>query len=260
MSQTQNLIATLKRLLKAEGITYARVAAHLALSEATVKRQFSLQSFSLQTLEAICDLLRIELAELAQAAARNQPELHKLSPAQEKELVADPGRLLTAVCVLNHWSAARIVETYKISQAQCVAYLVQLDRLGLIHLMPENRVKLRIARDFAWLPDGPIQHFFQDRIQSDFLNGSFDRPGQQLRFHHAMLTAEASARLQQRMQRLLREFAELHEDSKNAPDAQRYGTSLLMAVKPWEPQVFEALRRHPDARPFAVAGQTGRGA
>jgi transcriptional regulator with XRE-family HTH domain len=253
MSQTQNLIATLKRLLKAEGITYARVATHLALSEATVKRQFSLQSFSLQTLEAICDLLHIELAELVQAAARNQPALHKLSTAQEKELVADPGRLLTAVCVLNHWSAARIVETYKISQAQCVAYLVQLDRLGLIHLMPENRVKLRIARDFAWLPDGPIQHFFQDRIQSDFLSGSFDRPGQQLRFHHAMLTAEASARLQQRMQRLLREFAELHEDSKNAPDAQRYGTSLLMAVKPWEPQVFETLRRHPDARPFAGA-------
>ena len=29
--------------------------------------------------------------------------------------------------------------------------------------------------------------------------------------------------------------------------------SLLMAVKPWEPQVFETLRRHPDARPFAGA-------
>lgn len=251
MSQTQHLIATLKRLLKADGITYARVAAHLQLSEATVKRQFSLQSFSLQTLEAICDLLHMELAELVQAAAQSQATLRSLSATQEKELVADPGRLLTAVCVLNHWSTARIVETYQISEAQCVGYLVQLDRLGLIDLMPENRVKLRIARDFAWLPDGPIQRFFQDRIQSDFLTGRFDQPGQQLRFQHAMLTAEASARLQQRMQRLLREFAELHEDSKSAPDAQRYGTSLLMAVKPWEPQAFEALRRHPDARPFA---------
>ncbi|NVD69080.1 helix-turn-helix transcriptional regulator [Duganella sp. BJB1802] len=250
MSQTHHLIATLKRLLKADGITYARVATHLQLSEATVKRQFSLQSFSLRTLEAICDLLHIELSELVQAAAQSQSTLHNLSAAQEKELVADPGRLLTAVCVLNHWSAARIVETYRISKAQCVSHLAQLDRLGLIHLMPENRVRLRIARDFAWLPDGPIQRFFQDRIQSDFLNGRFDQPGQQLRFHHAMLTAEASARLQQRMQRLLREFAELHEDSKSAPDAQRFGTSLLMAVKPWEPQAFEALRRQPDARPF----------
>src|SRR5476649_855563 len=105
MSQTQNLIAALKRLLKAEGVTYARVAAHLQLSEASVKRQFSLQSFSLQTLESICDLLQIELVELAQAAAREQHELHRLSAAQEAELVADPGRLLTAVCLLNHWSA-----------------------------------------------------------------------------------------------------------------------------------------------------------
>jgi DNA-binding Xre family transcriptional regulator len=252
MSQTHNLIVALKRLLKAEGVTYARVAAHLQLSEASVKRQFSLQSLSLQTLEAICDLLQIELVDLAQAAAQEQQALHSLSAAQEAELMAEPGRLLTAVCVLSHWSAARIVATYQISEAQCVAYLAQLDRLGLLHLLPENRVKLRIARDFAWLPDGPIQRFFQDRIQHDFLTGRFDQPGQQLRFHHAMLTAEANARLQQRMRRLLREFAELHQDCKDAPDAQRFGTSLLMAVKPWEPQAFEALRRQPDARPFSA--------
>jgi transcriptional regulator with XRE-family HTH domain len=41
MSQASQLIAALKRVLKARGLTYADVAAHLGLSEASVKRQFS---------------------------------------------------------------------------------------------------------------------------------------------------------------------------------------------------------------------------
>ncbi len=252
MSQTHDLIATLKRLLKGRGVTYAGVAAHLGLSEASVKRQFSQQNFSLQTVEAICDLLQMELYEVVQAAEKAQFELHRLTEAQEAELVADPGRVLTAVCVLNHWTAARIIATYRLTPAQCTAHLLQLDRLGLIHLMPENRVKLRIARDFAWLPDGPIQRFFQDRIQNDFLHARFDQPGEQLRFQHAMLTPAANLRFQQRLQKLVREFTELHEECADAPADARYGTSLLLAVRPWEPAAFEALRHAPDTRPFAL--------
>ncbi|MET3133112.1 transcriptional regulator with XRE-family HTH domain [Oxalobacteraceae bacterium GrIS 1.11] len=252
MSQTHQLVHTLKRLLKAQGITYARVGLHLGLSEASVKRQFSLQNFSLHTIEAICNLLQLELYELVQAAEQAQRALHRLTHAQEAELVAEPGRLLTAVCVLNHWTAAQIVATYRLTPAQCTAYLAQLDRLGLIHLMPDNRVKLRIARDFAWLPDGPIQHFFQERIQHDFLHARFDGPGEQWRFQHAMLTPEATLRFQQRLNRLLREFAELHEECADAPTELRYGTSVLLALRPWEPAAFESLRRVPDSRAFPI--------
>jgi predicted XRE-type DNA-binding protein len=55
MSQTQQLVETLKRILKTKAITYAQIAAHLGLSEASVKRQFSQLSFRLRTLEAICE-------------------------------------------------------------------------------------------------------------------------------------------------------------------------------------------------------------
>jgi transcriptional regulator with XRE-family HTH domain len=169
MSQTNQLVGTLKRQLKAQGLTYADVAAHLRLSEASVKRQFSQQSFSLRTLEAICDLLRLELAELVYEAEAAQANLSRLSEEQEAVLVAEPCRVLVAVCVLNHWTLAQIVDTYRLSEAECIGYLVQLDRMGLIRLLPENRVKLRVARDFAWLPGGPIHCFFRERAQNDFL-------------------------------------------------------------------------------------------
>jgi hypothetical protein len=64
MSQTLHLITTLKRQLKARGVTYAQVAIHLKKSEASIKRQFSQLNFSLRTLESICDLIDLDVVEL----------------------------------------------------------------------------------------------------------------------------------------------------------------------------------------------------
>lgn len=68
MSQTSNLLQVLKKQLRGQGKTYADVAQLLGLSEASVKRLFASQSFSLQRLEQLCDWLQIEFAELMQQA------------------------------------------------------------------------------------------------------------------------------------------------------------------------------------------------
>lgn len=252
MSQSQQLVQALKRLLKEKGMTYADVAVHLGLSEVSVKRQFSQLTFSLQTVEAICDLLGMEFGEVAAAAESAQPRLHQLSETQELELVADPVRVLVAVCVLNHWNLQQIVSTYRMSEACCVGHLLALDRIGMIRLQPENRVKLRIARGFSWRSGGPIHQFFRERAQTDFLDCDFHQPGEMLRFQHAMLSASANARFQQRLQRLVEEFADLHEDELDKA-SERYGTSLLIAMRPWEPAVFADLRRMPDQRAFQLS-------
>ncbi len=254
MSQIHQLISALKAQLKARGLTYVQVAAHLNLSEASVKRQFSQQTLSLQTLEAICDLIGLELVELAQAAQQAQPRVSQLSDAQEANLVSDPRRVLVATCVLNHWTLEQIVATYELSKAECIGHLLHLDRLGMIRLLPENRVSLKIARDFAWLPGGPIHQFFRERAQTDFLLSHFQQPGEYLRFHHGMLSPSANLRFQKRLQRLLQEFTELHQDGLATPASSRHGTSLLIALRPWEPEVFQALRRKPDTRVFLSGG------
>lgn len=254
MSQTLQLVEALKRILKARGITYAQVGEHLGLSEASVKRQFSQASFRLRTLEAICEHAQIDFAELARSAEDAQAEVRQLDEAQEADLVADPRRLLVAVCVLNQMGFKQIVAQYRLSKAECVAQLLRLDRLRLIRLLPENRVKLRIARDFHWLADGPIQRFFRSRAQTNFLDARFAHAGELYRFQHGMLTRAANLRLQQRLVRVQQEFAELHRDSASAPVEERFGTSLLMAMRPWELPAFEDLRRAPDARAFLTEG------
>jgi transcriptional regulator with XRE-family HTH domain len=254
MSQTLQLVEALKRLLKARGLTYAQLAEHLGLSEASVKRQFSQASLRLRTLEAICERAQIDFAELARNAEDAQAEVRQLDEAQEADLVADPRRLLVAVCVLNQMSFEQIVAQYRLTKAECVAQLLRLDRLGLIRVLPENRVKLRISRDFHWLPDGPIQRFFRSRAQTEFLDARFGHAGELYRFQHGMLTRAANLRIQQRLVRVQQEFAELHRDSTSAPMEERFGTSLLMAMRPWELPAFEDLRRLPDARAFLTEG------
>ena len=55
MSELDQLIATLKRQLKARGMTYRDLAGELGLSEASVKRLFASGSFSLERLLQIRD-------------------------------------------------------------------------------------------------------------------------------------------------------------------------------------------------------------
>lgn len=250
MSETQQLISTLKKQLKANDMTYAHVAKKLGKSEATIKRLFSRKGFSLQMFENLCHLIGLDVMELARLAEIQRGGLRRLTEEQEMELVRHPHRLLVAVCALNQWDIKRISSTYRLEEGECLRYLLELDRLGLINLMPGNRIKIKVARDFQWILEGPIHTFFRCHIQMDFLGANFSKNGEYLRFQHAMLTPEANAQFQQKLQKLLAEFTDLHEDCKQAPPEKLFGTSVLVALRPWEPEEFEKLRRSPDVRAF----------
>ena len=243
MSEVTQLLTTIKRQLKVQGKTYRDVAGALGLSEASVKRLLTSDSFGVDRLVEISNLLGFTLAELAQEAALTGTRLHTLSEAQEKELVSDTKLLLVAVCALNHWTLADILAVFRLTEAECVQKLLHLDRLHLIALMPGNRIRLNVARDFDWLPDGPIRSYFRTQGLADFLDGTFDRPDETLAFTHGMLTESALAAMQLELRRLRARFAELHDESLASPLPKRRGSGLLLALREWEPAGFTSLRR-----------------
>jgi len=243
MNEIARLIATLKKLLKRQGYTYRQIGEAIDLSEQSVKRLFSAGTFSLERLVQLSGLLNLSLAEVMAQANDMAANIHTLTETQEKELTADPELLLIAVCVLNNWTPAEITTVYKFSKTECLKKLLKLDRIGLINLMPGDRIRLKVTRDFEWLKDGPIQIFFRKQEKSDFLTSSFKADGEEQIFLHGMLTKAANARLHAQLKKLREEFAELHRDSLAAPFAQRHGVALLMALREWEPRSFAAMRR-----------------
>ncbi|BDB29043.1 helix-turn-helix transcriptional regulator (plasmid) [Cupriavidus sp. P-10] len=245
MNEVELLVATIKRQLKAQGLTYRDVAKELALSEASVKRLFASERLNLDRLAQLAALLGFTLAELTQEAAAALPVLRGLTREQEAQLVLDRKLLLVAVCALNHWSADEIVVAYRITRAECVKRLLVLDRMGLITLLPGDRIRLRVMRDFDWLPDGPIRDFFREEGLNDFLDSPFNAPGQTMEFAHAMLTGPALEQLRLELQRLRARVALLHDESASAPLAQRRGIGMLLATREWEPSGFASLRQRP---------------
>lgn len=243
MSELTQLVATLKRQLKQQGKTYRDVAAAIGLSEPTVKRLFASGSFSLERLIELCNLLGFTLAELAQESVASESRLRTLTAAQEKELVSDMRLLLVAVCALNHWTLADMLAVYRLNEAECLQQLLRLDRLHLISLLPGNRIRLNVARDFDWIPHGPIRRYFREQGMPDFLDSGFGGRDELLAFSHGMLTEAAIEKIQPELRQLQMKFAELHAESVAAPLSRRRGTGLLLAMREWEPVEFTKLRR-----------------
>lgn len=242
MSQTQAIVDGLKYELKAQGKTYSQVAKVLKLSEASVKRLFSSANLSLQRLDVLCDMLGISVAELV-IRAQAKIALSQLSEEQEQQLVDEPRLLLVAVCALNRWQFQDIISNYTLSGAECIQLLAKLDRLRVIELLPNNRIKLLVDRGFRWISNGPIQSFFRNQIQQDYFSVSFDGAGELMLFQNAMLSSSANAIIQRKLEAVAREFNQLAEEDKNLPLEQRFGTSIMLAVRPWEIKSFEQIRR-----------------
>ncbi|MEO7496224.1 MAG: transcriptional regulator [Massilia sp.] len=243
MTEIEQLVTTLKRQLRQQGKTYRDVAATLALSEASVKRLFTSGGFTLDRLVEVCNMLGFTLAELTQEAAASESRLKHLTSAQERELVSDPMLLLVAVCALNHWTIDDMLAAYRLTEPACLQRLLRLDRLALITLLPGNRIRLNVSRDFDWIVGGPIRQYFREQGLPDFLNSPFAQSEESLTFSHGMLTEAATAKVQAELRQLRLKFAELHADSLSSPLSKRRGSGLLLAMREWEPAGFTALRR-----------------
>ena len=244
MVQSKRLVKALKASLKARDITYAEVAGHLGLSLSSVKRLFSTGRFSLQRLEQVCDLAEIDLLELARLAEEGRLQVASLNTDQEKQLISDPALMLTAVCVLNRWTYGKILERYRFSTVQLTRLLVRLDRIGLIELLPARRIRLRVARNFAWLPGGPIHRYFVDRLQGEFLAGAFDPDRDLHRFAWGMLSDQSAAALRAKIAELMDVFDEQTRRDEVRADVSPSASCLLVALRGWEPAAFETLRRY----------------
>jgi len=243
MAQTKALVEALKQVLRGRSITYAQIARRLGMSEASVKRVFAKQTFTLVRLDKICGVLGIEITDLAKMVEHEAERVTQLTLEQEREIVADPKLMLVAVHALNHWTLDEIVDRYTISKTECIRLLARLDRLRIIDLLPNNRIRVVVGRNFSWRPDGPFQRHFRDQLEANFFGSRFDGRGEHLAFVNGMLSRNSNAVIQQHMRRLEAEFTELHNQDANLPLDERFGTSSLIAMRPWIPEVFKKMQR-----------------
>lgn len=243
MSSPELVLQVLRAELRAAAITYKALAERIGMSESSVKRMFGQKDMTLSRLAQICSASGIALEDVLRRAADVQPEADTLTAAQEKALIAKPRLLLVAICCLGHWTMEQILETYEISEPECIGFLAELDRLGVIELKPMNRYSLRVSNAFHWLADGPVQQYVREHVVADYFSGHFDGPGETLMCLPARLSLPSARELVQKIQQLAAELARLHQSDRRLPASERDGFTLLLGFRSWEFAAFTEMRR-----------------
>lgn len=238
MKQSGLLVKGLKLALRRQGMTYAQLAISLGLSEASVKRMFSQQQFTLQRLEQIGQCLGMELVDILQLINAQQQLTSQLSEQQELELTQDLTLLLLAFLVLHYWTLEQILDWYQLSKAECIQKLIKLERMGFITLLPDNRIKLKVSPQFQWRDKGPILRFFQQQLAAEFLTKQADSQAEMVVLN-GMLSSASQQQFQNKIQRLKREFYELSEQDKLLPFEQRTGISAVILTRDWHFGLFK---------------------
>ena len=230
---TAGLVEALKKLLKTRGITYRDLARALDLSEPSIKRLFSERTFTLQRLEQVCGALDIDFFEIAKLARGATVSVDEMTVEQEKVLASDSKLLGVFYLLFNDWQPADILERYVLTKAETLKLVLRLERLGLVELLPGDKVKLEVPKTLRLRRDGPIRRAHGKSVVAGFIQADFDASGGLFRFEIRELSKASTALLHRRLERLALEFNELAELDSYLPSDQRETIGMALGIRPW---------------------------
>jgi transcriptional regulator with XRE-family HTH domain len=251
---TREIVETLKKLLKARGMTYATLALALGVSTPTVKRLFSEHSFTLERLEEILRVLEVDFFDLARMSHGRSKGPAELTMEQETALAKD-ARLFSIFWLLcNEWKFDEIATEFRLGAAQLTTYFARLDRLQLIDWRPGNRARLRAPKHYVWLKGGPLRKAYGLRVITEFMRARFDAPHDAFHFEALELSSESAAVVKRRLERVATEINEMVEMDAALPAKRRVPLGVLLAFRPWGISIVDTLRAEAAAQRMSVRG------
>jgi DNA-binding Xre family transcriptional regulator len=242
VSESAQIIEALKRSLKTRGLTYRDLAAKVGLSEASVKRVFSEETFSLQRLEAICTAIGMSMSELVKIAAEfREPQSQFLSLEQEQVLASSSRLLACFYLLLNGRSSEEIATRLALTERELRELYVKLDTARLIELLPRLKTRLRVGPVISWRSDGPVHRVYEKQVKAEFLQSEFQGAQEALHFRSAELSEASAKILLRKLEQLAKDFGELATLDVAVPTKEKHNVALLIAFRPWIFSMFNGL-------------------
>jgi transcriptional regulator with XRE-family HTH domain len=234
MTQTSDLLQALKKCLRMRGLTYRDLASALGISEASVKRVFSEQTFSLHRLEDVCRYLDMSFYDLARMTRLGtNDDITRLTLQQERGLAEDPLVLTYFYLLLTGRTPARIAQEFGLDEQQQTTMLVRLSRLKLVELFPRNNGRLLTSSRIDWRDDGPIRKLYQRQVQHAFTDTEFTDDKETFRFDTGELSDASVAVLAKKIEKLSQEFSELAELDISTPNADKAAYGMMIGFRQW---------------------------
>jgi transcriptional regulator with XRE-family HTH domain len=172
--QRSGLFASLKQVLKAQGIRYKDLAEKMNTSEPTIKRLFSEQDCKLSRLMEVCEVLGISFTELVDLATNQPISPSALSLETEQVLASRPGLMSFFMLLISEFDFESIIEHNQISKHDGYLYLRELEKLELIRLRQDDSYYFLVNRPILWRLDGPL-HSTLVKVNQDFITESISQ-------------------------------------------------------------------------------------
>lgn len=233
MSEQQQVMEALKKLMKVKGIIYKELAEHLGLSLPSVKRMFSQEDLTLSRFNQICLFLEVDMSEVFKLAeAHKEALLGKLTLEQEECLSKKPQRLSYLELLLEGMKPSQIEKEFGLDAQSTTKILSDLDKWGLIKWLPGNKVQLLVTNSIQILPHGPLRKILQDKGVKSFLDSTFDGPGENQDLVTMKISEQTLQRFSSQLKKLLRDtIKESHIENQSSLKTIPIG--VFTAVRPW---------------------------
>lgn len=240
--ESAQIMASLKRLLKSRGVTYAQLAKRIRLSEPSVKRIFSRGTLTLERLQQICCALDTTIQEVARLAGTPAAEAgESLSWDQEAALAADPKLFACLYLLRNGHTATELRKELAVDERQLRRWFVRLNALGLVELRSNLRVRIRTATALRWRADGPIRKLYESQVRDEYLRSRFLDPAEALHFRSAELSDASWKVMLRKLDRLASEFRDLAELDRSLASREKRSFAVLLAGRPWVFSMFQGI-------------------
>jgi transcriptional regulator with XRE-family HTH domain len=236
------IMASLKRLLKARGMTYAELARRIHLSEPSVKRIFASGSLSVARLREICEALDTSIQEVARLVGDPAAESgESLTWDQESALAADPKLFACLYLLSNGRTTRELREELGADDRQLGRWLARLNALGLVELRSNLRARVRTATAPRWRKDGPIRQLYESQVRNEYLRSAFLGASEALHFRSAELSDASWKVMLRKLERLAGEFRDLADLDRSLPSREKHSFAVLLSGRPWVFSMFQGL-------------------
>lgn len=164
LGELKQILETIKQTLKSRGLTYYEFAKILGISESGLKKIFSSDDCSYIRLKQMTQALGVSLKDLLFEIDTPRLSQAEFSNDQQQYFLEHPKTFYFFFkLVIERQTVQELQKQMSLSDNQLFSYLKQLDKLQLIKLLPENKVKLPQLDRIRHFGDGPLlRKLYQD--------------------------------------------------------------------------------------------------
>ena len=245
MSEKKRILESIRLRMRRDNLTYAQLAKKSKVSEVSVKRYFSEERLSLDTLDSICTALGASLEELLNDFKNSaKEEKTSFTEEQEQALANDEFLFVLFFIVARGYSYQSIMKKlHNKRPAEVIKGLRDLELLRLIEFRSEQNLRPLVSSNAGIKPGGALWKKYSSIAANNFFDCLFSQKDEYFSLSLGYLTEASEKQLRTKFEKIEVEIdtlLSLHKDPKKSNEKVKFFW-IANSYRPMTSSILETL-------------------